>query len=105
MAYRKTAKAVKVAATCARMRDGKARKRMEAAAPEYHAPLPDLRRTVIVINYDSGEPVEHRIDLHRTGRIDQYRAVVDGKEWKARIGFSGVLAGIRKSMPRISVCQ
>lgn len=102
MAYRKTARALKIAATCARMRDGKARKRMASQAPDYPAPLPDLRRTIIVIDYDGGVPAHHQIDLHRTNRIDQFRAVVDGKEWKKRIGFSGVLAGIRKSMPRVS---
>jgi hypothetical protein len=47
-------------------------------------------------------PVHHQIDLYKTGRIDQFRAVVDGVEWKRRIGFSGVLAGIRKSMPRMA---
>lgn len=102
MAYRKTAKALKVAAICARMRAGKERKRAESSAPDYPPILPDLRRTIIVIDYDSGAPVHHQIDLHKTNRIDQYRAVVDGKEWKRKIGFSGVLAGIRKSMPRVS---
>jgi len=101
MAYRKTKKALKIAATCARMRAGKARKRLDSDPPDYPAPLPDLRRTIIVIDYDNGEPVEHRIDLHKTSRIDQYRALVDGKEWKPRIGFAGVLAGIRKAMPRV----
>ena len=75
MAYRKTKKALKIAATCARMRAGKERKRMESQAPAHPRTLPDLRRTIIVIDYDSGQPVEHRIDLHKTGRIDQYRAV------------------------------
>lgn len=102
MAYRKTAKALKISATCARMREGKARKRMEAVAPEYPAILPELRRTIIVIDYDSGVPAHHQIDMYKTNRIDQFRAVVDGVEWKKRIGFSGVLAGVRKSMPRVS---
>ena len=101
MAYRNTKKSLKHAATCARMRAGKERRRIASESPEYPAPLPDLRRTIIVIDYDSGQPVEHRIDLHKTSRIDQYRAVVDGKEWKPRIGFAGVLAGIRKALPRV----
>lgn len=83
------------------MRAGKERRRIAIESPAYPAPLPDLRRTIIVIDYDSGQPVEHRIDLHKTSRIDQYRVVVDGKEWKPRIGFAGVLAGIRKAMPRV----
>ena len=32
--------------------------------------LPLLRRVVIVIDYDSGQPVEHRIELYRTRRVD-----------------------------------
>lgn len=101
MAYRKTKKALAHEAKCARMRAGKERKRMESPAPDYPPILPDLRRTIIVIDYDSGQPVQHRIDLHKTSRIDQYRAVVDGKEWKPHIGFAGVLAGIRKALPRV----
>jgi len=101
MAYRKTKKSIRNAVICARMREGKARKRMEGAAPDYPKPLPELRRTIIVIDYDNGLHDQHQIDLYRTNRIDQFRAVVDGQEWKKRIGFSAVLAGIRKSMPRV----
>jgi len=99
MAYRTTKKSAEVMAA---MRAAKERKRLAGTAPEYPSILPELRRTIIVIDYDSGAPVHHQIDLHRTNRIDQYRAVVDGQEWKRRIGFSGVLAGIRKSMPRVT---
>jgi len=102
MAYRKTAKTLMAEAKYARMRDGKARKRLTSDAPEYPPILPDLRRSIIITDYDSGLPVHHQIDLYKTGRIDQFRAVVDGVEWKRRIGFSGVLAGIRKSMPRMA---
>lgn len=97
--YRVTKKRAEVMAV---MRAAKERKRLAADPPDYPPILPDLRRTIIVIDYDSGAPVHHQIDLHRTNRIDQYRAVVDGQEWKRRIGFSGVLAGIRKSMPRVT---
>lgn len=96
--YRKTPKVI---AKLEAMRNAKERKRLTGAAPDYPPMLPDLRRTIIVIDYDSGVPVHHQIDLYKTRRIDQYRAVVDGVEWKKRIGFSGVLAGIRKSMPRV----
>lgn len=102
MAYRLTAKAAKHAEICARMRAAKLQKRIDGDAPDYPPILPELRRTIIIIEHDSGKPVEHKIDLYKTGRIDQYRAVVDGIEWKKRIGFSGVLAGIRKAMPRVS---
>jgi len=61
--------------------------------------LPDLRRTVIVIDYDSGQPVARRIDLYRTPRVDVYRAEADGAPW-AVMGWSAVLAGLRKAIPR-----
>lgn len=101
MTYRQTAKAAKQAEICARMREAKGKKRMDGDAPDYPRMLPNLRRTIIIIDYDNGLYDQHQIDLYKTGRIDQYRAVVDGIEWKKRIGFSGVLAGIRKSMPRV----
>jgi len=84
------------------MRAAKERKRLEGPAPYYPPELPDLRRRIIVIDYDRGQAITHTIDLHKTRRIDQFRAVVDGVEWRKSIGFSGVLAGIRKSMPRVS---
>lgn len=61
--------------------------------------LPLLRRVLIVIDYDSGQPVEHRIELYRTSRVDVYRATADGQDWGRR-GWSAVLAGLRKSLPR-----
>jgi len=76
MAYRKTKKSIRNAAICARMREGKARKRIEGEAPDYPKPLPDLRRTIIVIDYDRGLHEQHQIDLYRTNRIDQYRLLV-----------------------------
>jgi hypothetical protein len=62
--------------------------------------LPMLRRRLIVIDYDSGEPQMHVVDLYRTRRVDSYRAVVDGREWK-RAGWSLVLDGLRRAMPRM----
>lgn len=63
------------------------------ARPEREAvsELPLLRRVIIVIDYDGGEPVEHRIEL--------YRATADGQDWGLR-GWSAVLEGLRKSLPR-----
>lgn len=71
------------------------------ARPEREAvpELPLLRRVLIVIDYDSGEPVEHRIELYRTSRVDVYRATADGQDWGRR-GWSAVLDGLRKSLPR-----
>lgn len=51
------------------MREGKARARMER---EYVAPWepPELRRRLIVEDYDTGEVKRTVIDMHRTSRID-----------------------------------
>lgn len=98
MAYRKrTKQSTKMAAA----RAAKVRKREAGPAPDYPLVPPDLRRTVIIIDHDFGT-VEHRIDLYRTSRIDCYRVVADGLEWKKRAGWSTVLEGIRKSFLRVS---
>lgn len=82
------------------MREAKERKRMESEPPDYPHELPDLRRRIIIIDYDFGEVV-HVIEMHKTNRIDQYRVVADGKEWKRRAGWSKVLEGLRKSFMRV----
>jgi hypothetical protein len=69
-------------------------------APDYPAILPDLRRSIIITDYDFGA-VQHRIDLYRTSRRDCYRAVCDGKTWRIRIGWSRILEAIRKSFLRV----
>lgn len=63
--------------------------------------LPLLRREVVVTDYDSGESITHTLHLYRCGRVDQYRAVADGKPWRDRVGWSRVLAGLRKAYHRI----
>ncbi len=97
MAYRKTRRSRE---QLARMKAGRDAARMARPAPDYPPELPDLRRRLIVIDYDFGERI-HTLDLHRTNRRDCYRVVADGVEWKARIGWSGILAGLRKSLPRV----
>src|SRR5258708_19430939 len=82
------------------MRDARERRRLEGVEPRYPRDLPALRRTMIIIDYDFGR-VEHRIDLYRTPRIDCYRAVAAGLEWKRRVGWSKVLAGLRVNFPRV----
>jgi len=94
--YRKTAKSLKYE----NMRKAKERKRLESPAPEPIIDLPDLRKTIVITNFDFGEEV-HRFELMQTGRIDQYKVLVDGELWKHRIGLSGILAGVRKSMPPV----
>jgi hypothetical protein len=82
------------------MREARERRRLEGAEPRYPRELPTLRRTLITIDYDFGR-VEHRIDLCRPRRIDGYRAVADGVEWKRSVGWSKVLAGLRVKFPRV----
>ena len=82
------------------MRRGRERARIEGPAPDYPAILPDLRRRIVIEDWDFGHKV-HVLELHRTNRVDCYRVVADGVEWKDRIGWSKILAGLRKSMPRV----
>lgn len=63
--------------------------------------LPHLRRTIVITDYDFGEPIVHKIELIRCDRIDCYDAYVDGKLWRKRIGWSRILNGIRKALPRL----
>lgn len=97
MSYRKTRRSKE---TLARMNAGKAAARLARPSPDYTPALPELRRRLIVIDYDFGERI-HTLDLYRTNRIDCYRVVADGVEWKRRIGWSAILAGLRKSLPRV----
>ena len=100
MTYRVTKKAAAQRRKLAAMRQGADAARMAAPAPDYPAVLPDLRRRVIIEDWDFGHRV-HVMELHKTDRIDCYRVTVDGKPWKARAGWSQILAGLRKSMPRV----
>lgn len=63
---------------------------------------PDLRRRITIEDFDGAEPRTHVVELHRTSRIDSYRAVIDGQQWKARVGWSRVLDGLRRAMPRLA---
>lgn len=83
------------------MRKAKERTRLESDTPEYPIELPNLRRIIIVIDFDYGKTV-NIIKLFKTNRIDCYRAEVEGKIWKQKIGWAKVLEGIRKSFVRIN---
>ena len=100
MTYRLTNKAKRQREKLAAMRRGRERAHMEGPSPSYPQPLPDLRRQIIVRDFDFGETI-HTLDLYRTNRVDCYRVVDDGVEWKERIGWSKILAGLRKSLPRV----
>ena len=97
MSYRKR---TKCSAKLAAMREAADQSRIEQPAPDYIPRMPDLRRTIIIIDHDFGD-VEHRLDLYRSGRIDCYRVVADGVEWKKRAGWSTVLEAVRKSFFRV----
>lgn len=74
-----------------------------ALAREPRGRMPDLplvRRTVVVTDYDSGQPVMHTLELRRTRRVDSYAVLADGKPWKV-CGWSKVCEGLRKSHQRL----
>lgn len=96
MSYRVTAKAKEYA----RKRLAKEAKRLAGPAPDYPPTMPELRRRIVIVDFDFGEKV-HTLDLYRTNRIDMYRVHVDGQPWKDRMGWSRILAGLRKSLPRV----
>lgn len=97
MAFRKR---TKCSAKLAAMRASADQARMEQPAPDYVPIMPALRRRLVITDYDFGE-VTHTIDLYRTNRIDCYRVVADGVEWKKRAGWSTVLEAVRKSFLRV----
>jgi len=96
-------KRTKYSKKLAAMRKAKKRKRLDGDAPDYPHELPELRRRVIVIDYDFGKVV-HRLDFYKTDRVDCYRVEADGKPWKDRMGWSKALAGLRKSFLRVKGC-
>ena len=98
--YRLTKKAEAQRQKLEAMRRGRERARMAQPLEERAPELPDLRRRIVVEDFDFGHQV-HVLELHRTNRVDCYRVVADGIEWKKRIGWSAILAGLRKSMPRV----
>lgn len=95
--YRKTRRSKE---TLAKMQAGRVASRMEKPAPDYQPALPDLRRRIVIEDWDFGHRV-HVLECHRTSRRDCYRVTVDGKPWKDRIGWSKILEGLRKSLPRV----
>ena len=97
MPYRRTHRS---AEQMERMRAARAAARLVRPAPDYTHPLPVLRRRIEIRDYDFGETV-HVVELYRSSRIDCYRVVADGVEWKKRMGFSQILAGIRRALPRL----
>jgi hypothetical protein len=73
--------------------------RMAGPAPDYPAPLPELRMRITVERFDTGTAEVHVFTLKRSRRVDQYRVEVDGKPWRVA-GLSVVLENMRKATPR-----
>lgn len=96
--YRETKRAKKFRI----MREVKERKRIDSAEPRepIYEP-PELRRMVIVIDFDFGKRV-NIMRLYRTNRIDSYRAVANGEQWKERIGWSNICKGLSVALPRLA---
>jgi len=85
----------------ANQRAVKERKRLEGVAPEYPAELPELRRMVIVIDFDFGRHVEV-FRFWKTRRVDCYRMTrKDGKVIDESIGWARALEKIRKGYARV----
>lgn len=74
----------------------------ESEQRQAHWQPPVLRRRIVIEDFDGPESQTHVIELFRTPRIDSYRAVVNGKEWNPRIGWSRVLDGLRRALPRLA---
>ena len=74
MTYRLTKKAEAHRSKLAAMRRGRDVRRCEAPAAEYSTALPELRRQIIIRDFDFGEKI-HTLDLYRTDRVDCYRVV------------------------------
>lgn len=83
-----------------RWRDAKERIRLEGPCPKYPYEPPDIRRRIIVEDYDYGRVVRHEFVLLKSNRIDCYRVAVDGKLLPGRIGWARVLELIRKAFLR-----
>ncbi|MEH6649997.1 MAG: hypothetical protein V7707_08245 [Motiliproteus sp.] len=99
--YRRGRKYQAQIARLANARAAKERKRLEEAIPADRFDLPDLRRVIEITDFDNGSPVTHRVELYRSDRIDCYNVKIDGQPWQQRIGWSRILEGLRKALPRL----
>lgn len=102
LVYRRRLKgSAKFNARLARARIAREQTRLAAPAPDYPAPLPDLRRRILVEDFDFGETIRHEFLLHRSGRVDCYKVSVDGQRLSGRMGWSRVLELLRKAFVRV----
>ena len=77
--------------------------RLECEATPYWQP-PEIRRVITITDYDIEEKTV-TMELRRSNRIDCYDCYIDGKLWKARIGWSRVQEWVRKAFPRIHIAH
>ncbi len=81
----------------------KRRKRLAAPPPDYFD-APDYSKPVREIVYRdllTGETHTFLLFIS-PDRVDQFRVTVNGNLWLQRAGWSRVLAGLRKAVPRFS---
>jgi len=86
----------------AQMRAAKERKRLESAEPVNTWVPPEVRRRVIVEDYDFGL-VRHELVLYRSNRVDSYQVMADGQLLPGRKGWSAVCDILRRSFVRVGV--
>ncbi|MFQ6370289.1 hypothetical protein [Shewanella sp. YIC-542] len=99
--YRRSKKYQQQVAYLAAVRADRERKQLDVAIPVVQTNLPELRRIIEITDFDSGTPVTHRIELYRSDRIDCYNVNIDGQPWMQRMGWSRILAALRKALPRL----
>lgn len=85
--------------------NAEARKRMAAPPPDYPV-APDCAKPVrqlVITDLLTNE--SHTFILFISPhRIDQFRVEVDGQPWKERIGWSRIMAAVRRRQARFSQC-
>ena len=81
-----------------KLHEAKARKRMELPQPDYPAALDYLRpiKEITIVDHRNGER-HHFVLFYCPKRRDMWRVELDGKEWRKAIGYSALLAAIRKA--------
>lgn len=76
----------------------KARKRLADPPPDYPAPIDYTRpvKRITVEDLRTGRRNELTLFIS-TRRTDQFRVQVNGEPWKEAIGYSRLMAGLRKA--------
>jgi len=93
----------KFCAAIARARAAKEVKRLTSDHPDYGPSLPEIRRRIVVEDYDCGEIIRHEFVLFRSNRIDSYIVEVDGQRLGKRYGWARTLELVRKAFVRVGI--